>query len=1821
MCKNLPRPSLRLRRKNDRIEALKKLRLKLLDLTGRNRLINFKHTKGKSLQFVEGNLHSVFQKLVNGTATAQVNIVGLPEPLKSDVLERDGRMLRPQELDWARSHDISTSYDIAQTLASKRDAGLRAFMYNDDLAKHCRKIAGSATLAIEETGANMLYLVLGFLDFPDQKDSSRIFSAPLICVPVSLHKREVSGEQAFALQFTGEDISENLSLREKLARDFAIILPELDDEEIDLNSYFDSIAQVIKNKLGFALKYRISLCLLNVGTMLLFRDLDPKNWPENGNGNSLTDHSIVRVVLEGDADSTMVDDIADYQVAEEHAVEDGEAAQIPLVYDADSSQHSALVDVLLLKRNLVIHGPPGTGKSQTITNLIAACLASGKSVLFVAEKLAALEVVKRRLEHVGLAPFVLELHSTKTSKKQVLDELNERLDCEFKNQPNLLQQQQRLEAHRSDLKTYAVLMNSVSANSLGLTPHQLMWRAETCRQALSCELNELARVAVGDAATVSISSLAKQKDCLNQLSRLYETIQNVDLAKNFRGFVPNLLYPGDEVQLNILFQAALRSAKFLNVAAKSLHEILGTPLSNAVHETIQSQLKELAALKLIAAPTLQLQLAPHLFKADKDIDDAATVLAIFAETQCHYRKLQAEVRKVFKTDLLISSPLLGLVRETQQKAKLLGAMLGDSEEIAELSLALGSAVKAANIALKNIVAMTHEKNIAFNGHVIRLKLLAEFTALATVTPNEHLHLQSAGLANDGCFQSLSTLLALQRKWVPLEQELGAALYISNLPTRETIKQAIATLREGNTWYRLAQKKWRLALNVHKSIQKNKARISLGDRLAQLERIDEYLNFKARWQQHVAWAKYLNIAVPDEPLDLAGYLILSKWNCDLRAAAGENQIVLTPPIDFGVGSIRALRAEYTALHSAVGNTISALAVIDSRLPALREPATPLLVTDAIASAEQLHLYLVETLPWLGRECDRQMPFAMIAAGCQAAIERDGEKSALDECAEVKHLLPNFFKGSETDVTAAQDVLAFGEQVDKADLLPEIKIKLKSGAPITAIDQIARLIVDVNSGLVALTEVAGKLQKYGGVDLAVWLPLADNKPLAEYLAESQSGFEYAVAKTDLLISWSRYIDQKTATELVGLAIFVELLEQGLVQSTELCTAYEYCTYSEIVRAVFIAHPKLAKFTGLKHGELRAEFQRLDKEIIKAHGKVIGQQSVSECRWLTGQTGSRVDDKTEAALLQYLLPQTRPRMPVRKMLARAGKSIQALKPCFMMGPQAVAQYLTPGVSEFDIVIMDEASQLKAEEAIGAIARGTQLVVVGDPKQLPPTSFFSRMTNDDDDEPFAVGTAQSILDVCAAHFQHNRMLRWHYRSQHHSLIAFSNKQFYKNKLIVFPSPYGQSPSLGVRAVYLIDAVYENQMNVREAERVVELVIEHTINRPDESLGVVTLNTKQRDLIAELLTSRFQSHAEAQAYRKNWHSREPLFVKNLENVQGDERDAIIISTTFGKPQGSSAVRQNFGPINQRDGGRRLNVLFTRAKRSVTVCTSLRPEDIVTDGATHEGTQALRDYLEYARTGVISAAEETGRAPDSDFEISVLEMLRLKGYEVTPQLGVAGYRIDIAVKHPDWPGVYLAAIECDGATYHSAASVRDRDRIRQEVIEALGWRGRIWRIWSTDWFRLPKQETAKLMSFLDNLRLTWKPEHSVGETWTEESLQPNTGSTDDHSTPTSLLAVGKLPTKAESATVANILMDLNGDIEIEIGDTVRYADMKAIHEVLTIQIVRGSDDSENGLVNMNRPICQALLGAVIGDEVPLRFPGKEPKIFRVIEIKKNLVHT
>jgi very-short-patch-repair endonuclease len=431
-------------------------------------------------------------------------------------------------------------------------------------------------------------------------------------------------------------------------------------------------------------------------------------------------------------------------------------------------------------------------------------------------------------------------------------------------------------------------------------------------------------------------------------------------------------------------------------------------------------------------------------------------------------------------------------------------------------------------------------------------------------------------------------------------------------------------------------------------------------------------------------------------------------------------------------------------------------------------------------------------------------------------------------------------------------------------------------------------------------------------------------------------------------------------------------------------------------------------------------------------------------------------------------------------------------MMGPLSVAQYLAPGALNFDLVIMDEASQIRPEDAIGAVARGAQLVVVGDDKQLPPTSFFDRLGAGVDDGDGLDGNGGfvgqndgSVLSLANGSFGgRQNMLRWHYRSRHPELIAFSNHQFYNNDLVIFPAPQESDHQLGLTRIFVEDGCAANGENDAEARCVAEAAVDHLQSRPSHSLMIVAMNIKQKECIqshiAKLQTDNGglgevldESEADTRI--------EPFVVKNLENVQGDERDVVIISMTYGPPQPGMRVPQTFGPINQANGHRRLNVLFTRAKERMLVFTSMRSSDIQVGPGSSLGVQALRNFLWFAETKQLpSGVRVTGKPPESPFEEAVARELERVGYKVEPQLGVGSYRIDIAVRNPDAPQQFLLGVECDGAMYHSTLSARDRDRLRQEVLENLGWE--IERIWSVDWFRDPACEMQRVLKRLDLLR-------------------------------------------------------------------------------------------------------------------------------------------
>lgn len=1789
--------------------GLAQLRRKLLDLTGRNRLINFKYTVGKSLQFSEGYYVSIYQRLVENNT--HVPILGVPQPTRDAWVERNGRAQRPDVRDWATSAGIRTAYEMPDTANTGQDVALRAVMYADDLSRHCRKIDREAKLAIEETGANMLFLVLGFLEFPENRNSDKMFTAPLLSIPVTLNDREIEGGQQFSLQYTGDDIAENLSLREKLWNDFGLALSDLPEEQEGIERYIDEVRRLIQDEPRFAVRHRVSLCLLSFSNMLLVRDLDPAKWPVSDIGNSLTDHPIVRQVFEGRADAGG----EGLRIAEEHLVEEGPGAAIPLVYDADSSQHSALVDVLSLKKNLVIEGPPGTGKSQTITNLIAASLSEGKKVLFVAEKLAALEVVKSRLALAGLSPFVLELHSNKANKKELLEDISKRMDFRSDRPANLTRDQQQLETYRRDLKAYSDLINSVAHNAFGLTLHEIVWRAETRRKWLGESERMLSQIDVDGSTQVSEFEFLARTDSLDFLSSQYSAVGRFDPDCAFWGFHPENLLPGDDEKIIRLLEGAMVWVSDLVGASAQLTEDIGGKLRTLTAAGCREQLVALKGLIQTSNEQLPLHLIPRFFEDDASGVIAAREIDAFSRQVALFHSLGGTVATGLKRETSVSGLDVSELKSLLRQAGRLGTQLGTVEDLRGLHQFLVASERSLSEANARITELLAKSNIPYDGSLENLEQLLQFTDVVLAAPEEHFHLQTPGLARDRATEEIERLETLQSQWSSLEESLGEVLYLDNLPQEEDIKRAILTLREGDTWYRIFQSEWRQAIELHATLLRTKRRFPSHKRLEHLEQLVKLRSLKAAWKSGSTWSTLLGFAAPESLFPLEGYLALARWNRRFKAVSADMRSGQLDPASFTAGLSRTQQHQFSLVKVDISSAISAFKGIVGKLRQLSESSRPLAAEQLTAMTRDLLAGMDTSLPWLELEAERNASFSQIVAGCDAALERRGLREQLQDNPRVKALLGDRYAGEDTDCSPVIQALVFGQAIDKLNVLPEIKAKLRARHPIEACRGLTASLEPVRAGMLRVEELSRSLSEFGPFDLDSFTRTSEDDELVTFTRALQNTIQRAIDGQDLLIPWSLYLTRRKEAAELGLNQFVQLLEEKRLEPDKITHAYGYCTYSTIIRSAFRTHPHLGSFAGLKHNQVRDAFKRLDSDIIKLRGREIALQCASNVSLPPGRNGPRVDDRTELVLLSYLIGLKKPRMPVRKILTRAGRAVQELKPCFMMGPQAVAQYLAPGEITFDLVIMDEASQLKPEEAIGAIARGGQLVVVGDAKQLPPTSFFAKMVPDgpDADDSFVTTDAESILDVCSSQFRPIRSLRWHYRSQHHSLIAFSNHSFYNGKLVIFPSPYGQGEKLGIRAVYLADAIYADQINLREANRVVVAALDHIASRPDDSLGIVTLNVKQRDLIAELLEERMMSEQRAGSFNERWaKAGQPLFIKNLENVQGDERDAIIISTTFGKPPGSSAVRQNFGPISSQGGWRRLNVLFTRAKKSVTIFTSLRPEDISVDRTTPDGTKALRNYLEYARSGALTTVIETGREPDSDFEVSIMDMLKSKGYEVTPQLGVAGYRIDIAVKHPDRPGSYLAAIECDGASYHSAFSVRDRDRIRQEILESVGWRGRIWRIWSTDWFRTPRQETDKLMAWLADLREKWVPEHASGKAWIEEG---QTLSQTSQSPATGAERVGIAnQSDNDGYEVNSDQSETDAVLAVELGDVVRYVDLAHPKDVLTIRIANDGHDGGEAVVSVSDPIAQALLSAVVSKVVQVRSDGGATRTLQVLEI-------
>lgn len=553
--------------------------------------------------------------------------------------------------------------------------------------------------------------------------------------------------------------------------------------------------------------------------------------------------------------------------------------------------------------------------------------------------------------------------------------------------------------------------------------------------------------------------------------------------------------------------------------------------------------------------------------------------------------------------------------------------------------------------------------------------------------------------------------------------------------------------------------------------------------------------------------------------------------------------------------------------------------------------------------------------------------------------------------------------------------------------------------------------------------------------------------------------------------------------GVLSFLDTALDRHVDPSSLTSALKKQFYEQWIDLILSGNPTLSSFNRIAQDKAVETFAEKDREQFelnkaKIRSALFAQRPSLDC----------VVHGSDVSVLVREHEKKKKKKSIRNLMESIGGLAQQLRPCFLMSPLSVSTFLPSGAVGFDTVIFDEASQIFPQDAVGAIYRGRQLIVVGDSRQMPPSNFFrSAQPDAEEDETEDVTDFESILDLCATNFRQLR-LRWHYRSRYEPLIAFSNRYFYENSLITFPSVRSDAAGIGVDFVFA-NGTYDrkSRTNQREAELVVDLIYQNLERYPERSLGVVAFSIAQQELIDDLLSQKRRRRPDQEdCFRAD--RQEPFFIKNLETVQGDERDTILFSIAYG-PDAQGRLLYNFGPLSRAGGERRLNVAVTRAKSNVQVVSSMRPSQIDLTRTTSTGARLLREYLAFAESGP-SALEKSlsvGSTDvfDSDFEMEVCEFLRANGFSVDTQIGCSGFRIDLGLKRPD-SSDYVLAIECDGAAYHSCKNARDRDRLRQDVLERMGWR--FYRIWSTDWFRNKPVEQKRLLEAAESAIRAAAPE-------------------------------------------------------------------------------------------------------------------------------------
>lgn len=1581
-------------------------RKELLDLGLRNNLLNYRPLRSRGLSIVDELPDEIFRILVrNGKAMSFVPVPEKPKESSTNpivTVEDEAQYLsQPEEVETGKPAARHTDLRLQTTLKSV------------DLQSRLIKTFYFARTSIEEQGVNILYLALGMLNWYESDSAQEPRQAPLILIPVMLDRS--SALERFQLKYTGDDIGDNLSLAAKLDSDFHLTLPPIPAfEDLEVIPYFEAVENHIRSMPRWTVnRNAIALGFFSYAKFLMYKDLDISTWPAD---KSPLDHPILNAVLgkgfrEPDSPVSEFDQLDSYL----------EPAQVHHVLDADSSQALAILDVTH-GRNLVVQGPPGTGKSQTITNIIAEAIGAGKTVLFVSEKMAALEVVKRRLDAIGLGDACLELHSHKARKKDVLAELGRTL---LLARPGQLHEGKAavdsLRQARDRLNEYCEAIN-VPIEPSGITPYRAYGDLINLQEKhpdlkfprLVCE----AMPSWTDADFALRLALTQELQF-----RLFE----VGIPKDhpFWGTKRSMLLPTEQHRLHEVLAEAQRTFYSFRDAASHLASSLQLPPPQTPE---QAYLNGIVAKRILTVPDLSgASIISSEWTARRR--DVENLLAAGAQ----YTRLRADFDTTFVKDFWPQEFRRGKWQDARtgvinvRDAASRVARLSNQEPPTQRS----GAVLLATVA-RRLLDMPDLTGID-----------ARSNLWLTRAPDLQM-LIASGIRLAELYNAFIQTFAPDA-WNVAPEEL------------ENLKQTLETY--GTKWWKLLSGRYRAARNrfiaLHQPAAQHTPPQDLAQQIAQIQVLQEAQYHYAVLSQHASLAASLFGTTWHNTASHWTHLTqVSHWLHRLHKDIEERESP-SETLDFIASnpSVRIKRRDVDELDAALTSHGTSLHYLSEICPDVPPPnfAAQQLLFDVIGEIRS-HQQTLHDFSDLG-----------------ASLFGDHWKGEHSQWSQLQVL--------------AQELHVLHEEVANGEL-PQVVIDYLASNPSlrASVDEINRFEHASSRHRSAASAAVEFIQLdqdllFGSGSTLLRQSLDEQERLLTNWA-TRYGELHSIVSLNALVDECRQHD---------LAPVVDAALSWPEASEHLATAFHMTWLEQLLDIAYKERRSLAWFDGESHHLTVRKFRELDSLTLRHNRARLALKHWSQIP--RDSRDLRDPNRVPMAVVRREIEKKSRHKPLRQLMLLAGPAIQTIKPVFMMGPLSIANFLAPESVKFDLIIFDEASQVKPVDAFGALLRGNQAVVVGDSKQLPPSSFFeSAMSSDSLEEESATGDLESILGLFVSNGAPERMLRWHYRSRHESLIAVSNRAFYDNRLVIFPSPDAKREELGLRLNHLPDTTYDrghSRVNIEEARAVAQAVMVHAETHPELTLGVAAFSISQMQAIVDQLEV-LRRHYPAYETFFAAHPHEPFFIKNLENVQGDERDVIFISIGYGR-SAEGQIAMDFGPLNRDGGERRLNVLITRARRRCEVFTNLTADDINLERTKSRGARALKTFLSYARSGHMDVPGVSGKEPDSPFEEAVLHHLTNAGYAVHPQVGSAGYFIDLAVVDPARPGRYLLGIECDGATYHSARSARDRDRLRQQILEGLGWR--IHRIWSTDWFRNPQREAQRVIEAIEQAR-----KQSIGST-------------------------------------------------------------------------------------------------------------------------------